>query len=160
MGQPAAVKEESGADAAASPSSLVGDRRERMRFAEFDYEPFADGSCAASVVLEWEDGMRFRGRAEGTQTPQGELRCGASAAIEAAEKAAGGTIEFSLVGVKAVRAFDNWVIIVAVRGTAEDRDYKLIGAYATQASQSARAAAMSVLDATNRVLAKHLTRAG
>ena len=158
MGQPAAVKDTPTPSPATLASAALATQRERVRFAEFDYEPYADGSCVASVVFEWEDGVRFRGRAEGTQTPQGTLRCGANAAIQAAARATDGAIELSLIGVKAVRAFDHWVIIVAVKGTAEDEDYKLIGAYATQSDQSARAAAMSVLDATNRILIKYLVQ--
>ena len=153
-----AVQEKPAIRAAAEQPEEIGSGRERLQFAEFDYEPYADGSCVSSIVLEWEGGQRFRGRAEGTQTPQGELRCGALAAVAAAEEAADDKIAFSLVGVKAVRAFDNWVIIVAVRGKAGDADHRLIGAYATQGDQTARAAAMSVLDATNRVLVKYLSR--
>lgn len=141
----------------AEPDIQVELGRERLRFAEFEYDCAPDGSCVASIVLEWEAGERYRGWAEGTQTPQGELRCGASAAVAAASKAGGESIEFTLVGVKAVRAFDSWVIIVAIRGKAGDRDHQLIGAYATPNDQSARAAAMSVLNATSRVLAKHLS---
>lgn len=152
-----AVQERPAVKAVAESPAEVVVRRERLRFAEFEYECAPDGCCVASIVLEWEAGERFRGWAEGTQTPQGELRCGASAAVAAAEKAGGGAIEFTLAGVKAVRAFDSWVIIVAIRGKAEDQDYQLIGSYATPGDQSARAAAMSVLDATNRVLVKHLS---
>lgn len=149
-------KAKESAAAVADPTADIEVGRGRLRFSEFEFDCAPDGSCVASIVLEWEAGERFRGWAEGTQTPQGELRCGATAAVAAANKASGGAITFSLAGVKAVRAFDSWVIIVAIRGKEEDQDHQLIGAYATPNDQSARAAAMSVLDATNRVLVKHL----
>jgi hypothetical protein len=100
----------------------------------------------------------FLGEAEGTQTLEGELRAGAQAAVVAATKAADGKLALSLRGVKAVRAFDSWIIVVSVgcRGEVENR--RLIGAYPSEERDMARGAALAVMDATNRVLELVLDR--
>jgi hypothetical protein len=94
----------------------------------------------------------FLGEAEGTQTLEGELRAGAEAAVVAATKAADGKLTLSLRGVKAVRAFDSWIIVVSVGSRGEVENRRLIGAYPSEERDMARGAALAVMDATNRVL--------
>ncbi len=156
MGHPAATLDKPTRAATQPIQFPVVRSRERLRFAEFDFDPRPDGNCVASIVLEWRDDVRFCGQSEGTQTPQGVLRCGAEAALEAVEKAARGACRFSLIGVKAIRAFDVSVIVVAVRGRTDDGAHRLIGSYLADGNKPAHGAAMSVLDATNRLLAKYL----
>ena len=129
--------------------------RDRLRFDEFQYETFANGHCQAGVSLELQ-GEVFRGSSEGTHTLEGRLRCGALAAVQAAEGATAGQVKLDLLGVKAVRAFDQWIVIVSVRGRSGDRSYRLLGSFATDEADAARGAALAVLDATNRILEKYL----
>lgn len=130
--------------------------RNRLRFEAIDFECFPDGRCTATVELEWKEGERFDGRAEGTHTMQGGLRAGALATLRAAESAAEGRLKLEFVGVKAVRAFDAWVTIAAVRARSQDTAYHLLGSYADLEDPTPRSAALALLDATNRVLEKYL----
>ena len=130
--------------------------RERLQFQDFSYEQFPDGRCAAGVTLAWTEDTTFEGAADGTQTLEGKLRCGAQAALTAAEAATKGQINLSLLGVKALRAFDQWIVIVSVRGRSDRGNYRLIGSYATAEEEAARGAALAVLDATNRILEQYI----
>lgn len=130
--------------------------RERLQFQDFSYESFPDGRCSAGVILAWTDEATYAGKADGTQTLEGKLRCGAKAALSAAESATKGQVALSLLGVKALRAFDQWIVIVSVRGRSEGATYRLIGSYATAEEEAARGAALAVLDATNRILERYL----
>ena len=135
--------------------TIKTDQRERLRFQNFAYEPYMNGRCAAEVTLEL-DGRVFEGKSEGTQTLEGQLRCGALAAVEAAEGATDSQISLELLGVKAVRAFDQWIVIVSVRGRTDAQSYRLIGSFATDERDASRGAALAVLDATNRILERYL----
>jgi hypothetical protein len=134
--------------------ALVG--RNRLRFEAIDFECFPNGRCTAVVELEWKDRARFEGRAEGTHNMQGGLRAGALATLRAAESAAEGRLKLEFVGVKAVRAFDAWVTIAAVRARSEEKTYHLLGSYADLADPTPRSAALALLDATNRVMERYL----
>jgi len=132
--------------------------RERLRFDAIDFECFPDGRCTATVELEWRDGTRFVGTAEGTDTLQGGLRAGALATLRSAQQAAEDVVKLQFVGVKAVRAFDAWVTVVAVRAKSEEQTYHLLGAFADAEDPTPRSAALALLDATNRVMEKYLGR--
>ncbi|MFC1661784.1 hypothetical protein ACFL3S_10090 [Gemmatimonadota bacterium] len=126
--------------------------RGRLRFEDFSLDRFPDGRCRATTRLGWIEGKVFLGEAEGTQTLEGELRAGAQAAVVAATGAAQGHLTLSLRGVKAIRAFDSWVIVVSVGAAGEIEHRRLIGAYPSEERDMARGAALAVMDATNRVL--------
>lgn len=130
--------------------------RERLEFEDFQYESFPDGRCATGVTLGWSEGVQFVGRSEGTQTLEGRLRSGARAALAAAESATEERIRLDLLGVKALRAFDEWIVIVSVRGRTDTDSYRLLGSYATSEEEAARGAALAVLDATNRILERYI----
>lgn len=130
--------------------------RERLDFQDFLYEAYPNGRCSTAVTLGWTDGVTYDGTADGTQTLEGKLRCGALASLSAAENATQGQIQLDLLGVKALRAFDQWIVIVLVRGRGEEETYRLLGSYATAEDEAARGAALAVLDATNRILEKYM----
>ena len=130
--------------------------RERLDFSDFVYESFPDGRCATRVTLEWSDGIQFVGSSDGTQTLEGRLRSGARAALAAAESATKSRMRLDLLGVKALRAFDEWIVIVSVRGKTESDSYRLLGSYATSEDEAARGAALAVLDATNRIIERYI----
>ncbi len=130
---------------------------ERLRFQDFEYESFPDGRCRAGVRLKGSEGNEFVGRSDGTQTLEGRLRSGARAALSAAESATEGQIRLDLLGVKALRAFDEWIVIVSVRGRTDSESYRLLGSFATSEDQAARGAALAVVDATNRILERYLS---
>ncbi len=130
------------------------EKRERLRFESLEQDDFPDGRFRARVVLEWTGGVRFEGTSEGTSTLEGKLRAGARATLQAASRAAGKKVSLSLRGVKAIRAFDAWLVVVSVRGKSDEETYRLIGAYPCPDDDTVSGAAMAVLDATNRVLSR------
>lgn len=132
-------------------------RRERLRFEALHQEMYPDGHRLVLVELEWSDGVRFMGEAEGAATLEGGLRAGAEAVLAAANEASGGELTLTLRGVKAVKAFDSWVVVVSVHGETEEKRYRLLGAYPCPDEDTVKGAAMAVLDATNRVLTRFVT---
>ena len=123
-----------------------------MRFDAVDHEDYPNGHRRIRVVLSGPNGGNYRGEALGTQTTEGWLRACAEATLHAAELGVQRRVRLSLVGIKAVHAFDSWVIVSAVRARSSHRAYSLIGAQASPDKGCLRVAVLSVLDAVNRVL--------
>lgn len=128
---------------------------ERMRFAEFVLDRLPNGRCRAKVGLTWRDSEAFTGESEGLCSQAGELRCAAQACVLALGQAVQGAMAFDLLGVKAVRAFDATVVIVSLSTDAEGSDQRVVGSVLTELDP-ARAAALAVLNATNRILGNRL----
>jgi hypothetical protein len=130
--------------------------RERLRFEEVMHSAAPEGMCRIGVRLEWR-GTMLQGLMHGADTEYGRMRSAAAATLEAILAAAGGRVDLELMGVKAVRAFDGWVVVARIQGTAEGRPYRLLGSAACEDDEGLlRAAAISVLDATNRLMARFL----
>jgi hypothetical protein len=127
---------------------------ERLRFAEFTLDRLPNGRCRARVGLTWRDSEQFTGEGEGLASQAGELRCSAQACVIALGQAVGG-MSFELLGVKAVRAFDSTVVIVSLAVHGEGNGQRVVGSYLTDAD-TARGAALAVLNATNRILGNRL----
>ena len=129
---------------------------ERLRFAEFVLDRLPNGRCRARVALTWRDSEAFSGESEGLASQAGELRCAAEACVKALSQAVQGGMGFELLGVKAVRAFDATVVIVSLATTGGDSsDQRVVGSVLTE-TDPARAAALAVLNATNRILGNRL----
>ena len=132
--------------------------RERLRFVDFELRRLQNGRCRSRVVLEWHPEEQFVGSAEELGSQAGELRCAAQAALSAIERAIASQVNFELLGVKAVRAFDATVVIVSLTSREQEgRPSRLVGSYITD-DLSARGAALAVLNATNRVLGNIFAR--
>lgn len=131
--------------------------RGRIRFQAFSFQRLDDGRCQSRVEFSWADHDDvIVGEAEGLSSPTGDLRCAASAALDALGQVAREEgLSFKLLGVKAVKAFDSSVVIIAlsVSRPAED-PMRLVGAYLTDADVT-RGAAVAVLNATNRYLGNY-----
>jgi hypothetical protein len=125
--------------------------RERLRFLDFEFERLPSGRYRARVVLEGDPGERFVGTAEGLGSQAGELRCAAEAATDALRGAVEEKLAFELLGVKAVRAFDSTVVIVAISCHNGMPATRLVGSCLTDEAPH-RCAALAVLNATNRFL--------
>ncbi len=133
--------------------ALSDPKRERLRFESFILEEFQDGRCTARVELGWERGLIYSGEASGISTMEGELRAAALATLQALEAATNGSLLLELVGVKAVRVFDTWVIIAAARGKNDGEALRLTGSFTCEEEGNiAKCAVMALLNATNRVL--------
>lgn len=128
---------------------------ERLRFAEFTLDRLANGRCRARVGLTWRDSEQFTGEGEGLASQAGELRCSAQACVVALGQAVQGGMTFELLGVKAVRAFDATVVIVSLAVHGDGNTSRVVGSYLTE-TDTARGAALAVLNATNRVLGNRL----
>ena len=128
---------------------------ERLRFQDFTFQRLPNGRCRAKVVLSWTDGREFVGESDGVTSQAGELRCSAVAAVQALEKAVEPRLDFELLGVKAVRAFDATVVIVSLSARADSAASRLVGSYLTE-TDPPRGAALAVLNATNRLLGNYL----
>jgi hypothetical protein len=128
---------------------------ERLRFAEFVLDRLPNGRCRAKVGLTWRDSEVFAGDSDGLASQAGELRCAAQACVNALGQAVQGGAVFELLGVKAVRAFDATVVIVSLATNAEGSDQRVVGSVLTEVDP-ARAAALAVLNATNRILGNRL----
>lgn len=124
---------------------------DRLRFDTFVLDRLPNGQCLAQVELTLRNSDRFRGASEGLVSPAGELRCAAQACVLALQDFVGSAMTFELLGVKAVRAFDATVVIVSVAAHGEPNATRLVGSVLTD-GDPCRAAAMAVLNATNRVL--------
>lgn len=130
-------------------------RRTRVRFEDMEYEEFPSSRCKVVVRLEWA-GRQYVGEASGMTTREGKLLTGARAALQAIERTTEGRLALSLVGIKAIRAFDGWVIVASVFGRSEPETYKLLGAQATDEGGTLRGSVLTMLDATNRIIEKYL----
>jgi hypothetical protein len=133
------------------------DRRERLRFLDFDFAREANGQCRASVTLGFGDEERWVGVAEGLGSDAGEMRCAAEATLRAIAHSCHDAIVFELLGVKAVRAFDSIVLIVSVALRDGGQSRRLVGSFLAE-QDHARGAALAVLNATNRVMGNIFTR--
>jgi hypothetical protein len=124
---------------------------DRLKFAEYVMDRLPTGRCKARVVLSWQGEESFEGVCEGLISPEGELRCSAQACVSAITEAVEGKIKFDLLGVKAVRAFDATVVIVSLATHGADVRRRIVGSVLTEDDVS-RAAALAVLNATNRLM--------
>ena len=126
-------------------------KRERLRFTDFRFIRTPSGQCTAEAELEWIDGVRVVGKSGGQSSEMGDLRIGAEAALRALESFSGGALQFELIGVRLVRAFDANVVIVSVGVLRGDGPRKLLGCYLAE-NDPVRGSVVAVLNATNRVL--------
>ncbi len=136
-------------------SYLGGPRvRRRVRFVGLDGQRTRPGQLYAAVSLEWNERI-YEGHAEGESGPAGDLRVCAQAALAALEAVLEGGMRFQLVGVKSSRIFDDDMVGVLVYAT-DAPDRRLVGTYLVPEGDALRAAALAVLNATNRTMGNYL----
>ena len=126
-------------------------KRERLRFTNFRFDRTPSGRCTVEVELDWVDGIRVIGKAEGQSSPLGDLRIAAEAALHALERFTDHAVQFELIGIKALRAFDANIVIVSVGVKRGDGPRRLLGCYLAE-EDAVRGSVVAVLNATNRVL--------
>lgn len=132
--------------------SDTAERRERLKFEDFQLVRFPNGRSRIRVRMDWTQGRSYSGEAEGNQTLEGEVRAAADAALQAAAGSTDGKLDLDLRGAKALRVFDAWVVVVMVRAWVDETPLQLLGAFPCPDDDTPRGAVMAVLDATNRVL--------
>ena len=129
--------------------------RERLRFSDFSFSRAQSGQCSAEVTLQWDSSLHV-GRATGQSSPLGDFRVAAEAALRALEDFAKDEMQFELLGVRHVRAFDANLLIVSVSVREDSQLTRLVGCYLAE-TDTRRGAAMAVLNATNRVLGNYIS---
>jgi hypothetical protein len=110
--------------------------------------------AAATVTLEWNE-ARIDAVAEGETGPVAALRLCALATLQALEQVVQGALRFHIVGIRVLRVFDSDLVVVLLR-TSEPPHRQLIGATLVTGDPH-RAAALAVLNATNRILGNFLS---
>lgn len=130
------------------------DVQRRVRFAAVEMEHARANSTSARVVLQWE-GESFQGEADGETGGAFEIRTSAQAALHALQRVLAGRLTFQLVGVKALRIFDHDLVAVLLHSP-EVPDRRLVGTSLVQ-DDIHRAAALAVLNATNRLVGSYLS---
>lgn len=112
----------------------------------------AGDHCHADVELAGDGGARFMGGADGPASKEEQLRTGALAAAAAAERAsshAGARVEIDDLAL--LEEFGTEIVLVSLRATARGETWQLYGVCNVHGDLAA-AAALAVLNATNRVL--------
>lgn len=86
------------------------------------------------------------------------MRMGADAAIAAVRRSTGDRLQATLGGIKAIRAFDTWLVIVSIEVESGGRSHRVLGAQSADGGDMVQGAVHAVLDALNRVAQPHLER--
>jgi hypothetical protein len=138
--------------------------RSRLRFDGLDHEVTPDGSGMVSVRLEW-GGHTYVGSVQCLETLQGVLKAAAQATLTATLASCrsisgnGDGLSLEVVGVKAVRAFDGWVVVTRINGSAGDERLRLLGAAPCETEDDLPGAAVkAVLKASNRGMEQQIAR--
>jgi hypothetical protein len=125
----------------------------RVRFVEMQLDHPRIDSTVGTAVLDWA-GEHFHGTAEGGSGAASEIRTCAQATVHALAAVVGGRVPLDLLGVKAIRIFDQDLISVILR-SADAPDRRLVGV-SLVLQDVHTSAAIAVLHATNRLLGNHL----
>jgi len=134
-----------------SADTATEGRPARLRFAGFSFQRQPSGQGTAEVILEWHDGARYLGRAEGISSSWADLRLTAEATLRAIAEFTKERGGFELVGVKSLRAFDANVVMVSVVGNRAGKPTQLLGCRIAE-GDLLRSAVLATLQATNRLL--------
>lgn len=128
-------------------------KREReIKFVGVKLDEAPANRCRAVVELARKTGEKYLGTAEGPGSLPEELRCVAAATLSALRQAVGRTTNtLALQDVTAIRVFGNLAIVAAVTVQHESGPRSVVG-FCISDEEPRRAAALAVLNATNRVL--------
>jgi len=143
----------------------TGHVRARLRFDSLSHVRTPDGSGRVSVRLEW-GGRMYEGTVSCLETQQGVIKAASQAALRAtlASRSDGngsgsGPIDLEVVGVKAVRAFDGWVVVTRINGSKGEERLRLLGAAPCEGEDDLpEAAVKAVLNASNRAMEQRIAR--
>ena len=123
----------------------------RLKFMGLKFENISGGR-QAQVTLGMHPDLTYIGTAECSEAGGGELRCVALATVNAIHRAVSETGRvIELVGARAVEVLDATVVIVSLWARLGGGKRRLVGSCVAE-DDTARGAAMAVLNATNRLL--------
>lgn len=131
---------------------MSGQSPRAVKFIRADLERLAADRCQAQVELERNPGERYLGTAEELLSDVGELHCVAMAAVSALQSAlALGNDSIALHDVDSFVAFGREAVLVSLTAHHDGQARPLMG-FCLKGQDPSRAAALAVLNATNRVL--------
>ena len=130
----------------------LSEPRRRVRFVDVDRVD-ERGRVKITVQLEW-SGTVYTGSAEGERGPALELKTTAQAALHALEGLTSQKMDFRIIGVKAIHAFDSDLMVASLLRV-DGVHQRLVGAVVVSEDPLA-AAALAVLSALNRTLGNFL----
>jgi hypothetical protein len=142
-----------------APTSI----RSRLRFDRLDHTTTPDGSGRVSVRLEW-GGQIYEGTVPCLETQQGVIQAASQATLHAtlASRPGNGnghSLALEVGGVKAVKAFDGWVVVTRLNGSRGEERMRLLGAAPCEGEDDLpQAAVKAVLNASNRVMEQPIAR--
>ncbi len=111
-----------------------------------------EAECEVEVELTLAGSARSMGHATGTDDPEGRMRAGANATLDALIPVLRGRLDLELQGIRSLQEFDSFLIIAAVNGSGGGESYFLVGAVAVPEAEAVRGAVLAVLDSANRVV--------
>jgi hypothetical protein len=122
-----------------------------VRFVRASLEVVAPDECLAQVQLDRGEEGSFVGKARGGRSSEEGLQAAAKAAAEALTQAVGGGHRLRVEGVEMLDTFGRPAILVYLADQQQDKTQALMG-FCVAGQDPARAAALAVLNAANRVL--------
>ncbi|TVP58048.1 MAG: hypothetical protein EA351_04600 [Gemmatimonadales bacterium] len=131
--------------------------RERIRVTDVRILDPTEGEarndeCEVHVELTLAGSARSLGQATGANDPEGRMRAGANATLDALIPVLRGRLDLELQGIRSLREFDAFLVIAAVNGSGGGESYFLVGAVAVPEAEAVRGAVLAVLDSANRVV--------
>ena len=123
----------------------------RVKFVRASLEQLAPNQCLAKVELSGPEEGTYVGTATGACPDVEGLRATAQAAADALMQAVGEEHLIEVHGVEVFDAFGQSAVLVHLAAQLQDRTQALMG-FCVAGSDPARAAALAVLNATNRAL--------
>ncbi len=124
---------------------------DRIGFKEFKLEQLPENRCAAQVVLAWPEGDGFTGTASGEDSEMGRLRCAADAAARAVALSVNHEIALQPAEVKTIQESNVGIVVILLSGQVLGETQQFVGSCII-GEEPARSAALSVLNATNRIM--------
>lgn len=129
----------------------------RVRFAGVEFEKLPNDRCRARVNMAWRN-ERFAGIAEDAATDLERLRCAAAATCDALRSVVPSTTQFEVLDLETVKVLDAEAVVVALAVHHEEDVRYSVGFCLIQDDRGAEAAVKSVLNGTNRLLARIIQR--
>lgn len=121
----------------------------RIRFKHADAKQLEDGTWEANVVLAWPESEEFSARVGEPGALSDSLTSSAQAAVDALRQALDNKPEIGLLAVEQLEELNAVVVVLSMAD--DERVYRLTGSCSVD-EKPARAAALAVLDATNRIV--------
>ena len=126
------------------------DSERRLRFVQLDVEALGDEGWRGRVELAGPSQQSYTGTARGDASPTGKLECAARASVDALRQALHNNL-LKFKDLKVVEAFRGEAVLVSVSLGQGEKTQDLVG-FCYAPADSSKAAALAVLNGTNRLM--------